>query len=198
MRVRGFTPVLLLWLMAAVGPWPQAAAQGIFQWVDEHGRMIYSDRPPPEQMYREIGRALDPSEAEAEAARERAREWRRLADALAEERRQRDERAAARAPSWPEPPVAAPLPERSVEIRYYPWPVYRPHWPGGRWPPKHHSPHVRYPAPEDPTLRGSAPGFVQHRRPPEFVQHRRASEFVQRGRASEFRSTSPWPPERRR
>ncbi|AGA33638.1 hypothetical protein TVNIR_1977 [Thioalkalivibrio nitratireducens DSM 14787] len=198
--------MLFLCLVAAFGPVPPAAAQGIFQWVDEHGRMIYSDRPPPGREYRELGPVPDPSEDEIEAARERAREWRRLADALAEERRQREERAAAREPPWPDPPAAKPPPERSVEIRYYPWPLYRHYRPGGWFPPGHRPPHLRHPPPEDPSARVRAPEFTQPRRAPEFVQPRRAPEFVQPRRAPEFVQprrapefqAPPWPAERRR
>lgn len=163
---------LLLGILSGL---PAAFAEGIYQWVDPAGGIIFGDRPPPDRATRRLEVPPAPSPEAAQAARERAEAVQRLADEFAAERRRRE--AAAAEALWrqrpPAPSAAQDAPEPPFRPRYR-----DPRWhPGWFWPPPHRPPH-RYPRP--PHLQPDPPpDFWPPNRAPEFTQPRRAPEFTQ-------------------
>jgi hypothetical protein len=112
---------LLLVSLIIPGMIQGASAQGlIFQWLDDEGRVVYSDLAPLDREFREVQALPGPTPEDAAAARERAEAVQRLADQFREERR-REERVA--------PAPAAPYPGEAV------MPGMDPSWYGSWYPP---------------------------------------------------------------
>jgi hypothetical protein len=156
----------LLLILAAPLLLQTAAAQGVYRWIDQEGRTVFSDRPPPGMDYYRPTLPPGPTPEQAAAARERAEQLQRQVAERDEERRRREELAAARAAEEARatPPPPAPAQDQPPWIRdhrwYWPHPV-PPHYPVRPWPPPP-------PPPQDTFGRPRAPEFTQPRRPPEF------------------------------
>ena len=179
-------PLLLLMLLLPCVV-QVAWAQGVYQWRDDGGRMVYGDRPPAGAQARRVEVAPGPTPEATDAARERAEALQRLVDEMAVERRRREEAAAAAALQWiPRPPAPEPVIERPPVVRSYLWSPYWPayrggvHYPGYAFPGKRPRPgYHRWPPPEDMSRRPRPPEFTQPRRAPEFTNPSRAAEFMQ-------------------
>jgi hypothetical protein len=121
-------PRRLAWLLLAVLP-VLAAAQPVYQWVDENGRTVFSDQPPAGRAARQLQMPAAPSAEEVEAAEQRTQALDKQADELAAERRKREEQRAVTAPSQPvaEPPADSEA-QHDVLQPYsdYPYPQSRP------------------------------------------------------------------------
>ena len=161
-------PILVLPVALLLGTLfglPVAFAEGIYQWVDPAGRVIYGDQPPPDRATRRLELPPAPSPEAAQAARARVEAVQRLAEDFAAERRHRETEAAAAEALWrersPAPSAAQDGPESFFHPRYR-----DPRWhPGWFWPPRPRPPDW-YPRPPH-----VPPDVWPPNRAPEFTQH---------------------------
>ena len=129
---------------------PAAVSAPVYQWKDASGQTVYSDQPPPSGTPAEqLQMPAPPSEADAEAARQRTRDMQEQAEQLAEERRQREQRAAEAAKqAGAHPPEPEEEPSQNTDYdpqNYYPdrQPISRPRPPYGDLPARPTHPIVR-------------------------------------------------------
>ena len=78
---------LLLTLVTCLGLWSGPASGAIYKWVDENGKVHYSDQPPPEESSEELDIESDSSSTTPSLTDEEHRQkQQRLLDAYAKER----------------------------------------------------------------------------------------------------------------
>ena len=78
---------LLLTLVICLGLWSGPALGAIYKWVDENGKVHYSDQPPPEESSQELDIESDSSSTTPSLSDEEHRQkQQRLLDAYAKER----------------------------------------------------------------------------------------------------------------
>jgi hypothetical protein len=101
-------------LVAATAVAASAVHAQVYKWVDERGRVTYSSTPPPAgKGGQELKLQGGPSQQDAQAARERAEDVKRLNEQFADERRKRDEQTGAAATARPAE-TAPPVEQRST------------------------------------------------------------------------------------
>jgi uncharacterized iron-regulated membrane protein len=162
--------VVAAWALLLTLP---AAADKIYRYVDQEGRVTYSSTPPPASEQAEEVTELDAPQAprpeDVEAAKKRAEEQAKLARELLKERRQAEIeyeriRAAAAERSLLEQLAAA---ERSYDTAYYPASGYLPYYPmWGVKPVKPRPPFHPHPLFVKPHPKGSASLTLEPQRIP--------------------------------
>ncbi|MFT5220263.1 MAG: hypothetical protein ACI9LO_001342 [Planctomycetota bacterium] len=60
-------------ILLLISLWPGLATAELYKWVDKQGNTHYSDKPPVQNKYKEIGPAAKGDPAEAKRLRERTR-----------------------------------------------------------------------------------------------------------------------------